>query len=139
MALRGHEATHGFFPAGTLAGEMLCPEQRLSWVPSVLSWTDFFQSMRYLFDKDRPWDSPENRLPRIEIAPIGEPAEIRSAQEPPEFPRGLSCPANHCRAGTGLPGLIDYVGIAGLGTDAPSLPTGHPCRGIRLRSTDADG
>jgi prepilin-type processing-associated H-X9-DG protein len=130
LALCGYQGARGAFPPATLADCTLPPEQRVSWVPLVLSWTDYFQAIRYLFESDRPWDAPENRLPRIEFAALEEPVQIVCSAEPPAFPRGLSCPANHCEVRQGLPGPIHYVGIGGLGTDALSLPDGHPRAGI---------
>ena len=44
--------------------------------------------------------------------------------------RGLSCPANHFKVRSGVPGPIHYVGIGGLGIDAPTLPGGHPRAGV---------
>jgi prepilin-type processing-associated H-X9-DG protein len=129
-ALLGYQSVHGSFPAGTQGGGCLSPEQRISWVPLVLSFTDYYQSMRYLFGMDRPWDSVENRFPRIESTPVGGPSQILSRPEPPDLPRGLACRANHCKTGPGLPGPIHYVGIAGMGTDAPYLPSGHPRAGV---------
>jgi prepilin-type processing-associated H-X9-DG protein len=130
IALRGFEGSLGVFPPGTISGQTLPPEQRMSWVPFILSWTDFFQGVRYLFDSSRPWDSAENRLPRIRIDSPGEPTRIVPSAGPPGFPRGLMCPANHCRLGPGLPWPMHYVGIAGVGTDAPALSNGHPRAGV---------
>jgi prepilin-type processing-associated H-X9-DG protein len=130
LALCGFQEVRGSFPPGTLAGCTLPPEQRVSWVPLILSWTDYFQSIHFLFESDRPWDSPENLLPRIEFTSPGEPIQIIPSAGPPKFPKGLRCPANHCQVGPGLPGPIHYVGIGGLGTDAPSLPAGHPRAGV---------
>ena len=137
LAVVGYQYANGSFPQGTLAGSTLPPEQRVSWVPLILSWTDYYQGILYLFERDRPWDAPENRLPRIQIDPAGGTVSIMPSTSPPWFP--LRCPSNHSKVGPGMPEPLHYVGIAGLGTDAPSLPAGHPRRGVRLRSSDAAG
>ncbi len=129
-SLRGYESVHGTFPPGTISGGSLPPEQRMSWVWPVLLFSDSYQGFRYLFETNRPWDSPENRLPRIkELAIPGHGSDkIVDSLEPPVLPNDVTCPANHCEVAKGVPGPIHYVGIAGVGLDAPTLPAGHPRR-----------
>jgi prepilin-type processing-associated H-X9-DG protein len=55
--------------------------------------------------------------------------ETVSSTAPAELLPGLSCPANRSRLVAGLPDPIHYVGIAGVGPDAPTLPIGHPRAG----------
>jgi prepilin-type processing-associated H-X9-DG protein len=129
LALVAHDTVHGTFPRGTLSCGNLSPEQRLSWVSLVLNWTDCYQSS-FLFEPHKPWDSPGNLLPRIDSWFPDGPDRIRASPEPPRLSPLLMCPANHCKVGQGLPGPMHYVGIAGSGTDAPSLPTGHRRAGI---------
>jgi prepilin-type processing-associated H-X9-DG protein len=59
LAVKAHQSVRGAFPRGTPSGENLSPEQRLSWVPLVLNWTDCYQSS-FLFERDMPWNSPVN-------------------------------------------------------------------------------
>jgi prepilin-type processing-associated H-X9-DG protein len=128
LAVLGYENAKGSFPSATLPDSKLPPERRVSWVPLIYPWTDYSQGIRFLFEPECAWDAPENRLPRIEVGGIGEPTRIVTSLSPPEFP--IRCPSNHCAVGPGLPEPLHYVGIAGLGTDAPTLPAGHPRAGM---------
>src|SRR5262249_35059081 len=86
LAVRGYELTQGMFPRGTSAGEALPPERRLSWVPGILSWTDYYQGIGYLFERDRPWDSAENLRPRVSVWSPGEASYVQYSKAPPWFP-----------------------------------------------------
>lgn len=120
----------GAFPPGTQEGRNVPPERRMSWIPPLLPYTDCCQGLRYLFEPDRPWDAPQNLLPSIEYSPVGGPVQVVSSTSPPEAPRGLYCPSNHTPAAPGMPQPFHYVGIAGLGVDAPSLSVDHPRAGV---------
>lgn len=128
LALQGYEHTQGMFPPGTLAGETLAPEHRLSWVPLVLTWTDFYQGIHFLFERDQPWDSEANLRPRIEVSPAGEASYVENSTAPPWF--RISCRSNPNKGEPGMPDPLHYVGIAGLGIDAPTLPSGHRRAGV---------
>ncbi|WP_074305421.1 DUF1559 domain-containing protein [Singulisphaera sp. GP187] len=128
MALKGYQSQWGAFPPGTVRGDRLVPERRLSWVILILNWTDYYQSISFLFDPDLPWDSETNILPQVQVSPPGEPRSVEPSTEPPWFP--IRCPAHLSRVKPGMPEPLVYVGIAGLGTDAPNLPIGHPRAGI---------
>ena len=121
----GYHSTNGVYPSATLSPGPLPPDQRISWLPLIFTYTDYFQGIRYLFDTNRSWDSTENRVPRVQLRPVGGPDEIVASPKPPRLPAGLMCPSNHCVLGPGMPGPMHYVGIAGLGIDAPSLPAGR--------------
>ena len=130
LTLNYYRISHGSFPPGTQEGRGLPSDQRLSWVSFILPWTDYSQGIRYRFEVDRPWDAPENRLPAIELSPVGGPIRVVPSTSPPEFPPALSCPSNHTVAALGMPEPFPYVGIAGLGVDAPSLPVDHWRAGV---------
>ena len=131
LAVCGYERQFGTSPPATYSGGPLPSEQRVSWVPLILTYADWCQDWCYLFDNDRPWNAPENRLPRIRQFPVfSEPPSVVKSTEPPLVPPVLVCPANHCKVERGMPSPMHYVGIAGLGRDAPSLPSGHPRSGV---------
>ena len=130
LAACGYERQFGTFPPATYSGGPLPPEQRVSWVPLILTYADWCQDWRYLFNTTRPWDAPENRLPRIREFRVSEPAVDVTSKAPPLIPPHLVCPANHCKVERGMPSPMHYVGIAGLGNDAPSLPSDHPRSGV---------
>ena len=130
MEVLAYPSVHGSFPPGTIAGGSLPPEQRISWVWPVVEGSEWTPKMSFLFEPDRPWDAPENRLPKIACFTPGEPDEIVNSPAPPVLPSVETCPANHCKVGPGMPGPLHYVGIAGVGSDASTLPKGHLRAGI---------
>ncbi len=101
----------------------LPPEKRLSWYVSVLP---YLEQLPLRMDLNRAWDAPENcpvrwspdrdtDHPHLEVlGPMGT----------------FCCPANPNRTGPELPAVTHYVGIAGLGQDAPYLPAADPQAGI---------
>ena len=130
LALGGYQLSQGAFPPGTQQSGTLPPERRISWVPSILPWTDLNQNLRFLFDTDRPWDSPENVFPRMEcLATEDSPSQIIRWPSPPTYTL-IMCPSHRNQIKPDMPGPLHYVGIAGLGADAPTLPAGHPRAGV---------
>jgi prepilin-type processing-associated H-X9-DG protein len=130
LALLAYQDSYRAFPPGTLPGP-LPPEQRISWIPSVYNWTDSFQGvLRFLFRVDLPWYDDENVRPRMEVRGTYEPeSEVDPASGPLLFPH-IHCPAEKRRGSPAMPPLTSYVGIAGLGVDAATLPAGHPRAGV---------
>lgn len=99
-------------PAGTLVNPDLPPDRRLSWVPSTLP---LFNQRRQptaelvkSIDPKRAWDEGSN----------ADLAKTRLV--------ALLCPANPADAPEGSPQLTQYLGLAGLGPDAATLPLGPP-------------
>ena len=127
-ALNDYARYRGSFPPGTQQGASLRPEQRISWVPLIINWTDHYQAVTFRFQFDRPWDSPENVRPLLEISPAGDPSYSEVSSKPAWFP--MRCRSNPYGITPGMPDPLDYVGIAGLGTDAPTLPNGHRRAGV---------
>ena len=70
-----------------------------------------FAELYYRIDESQPWDGPAN------VAWAGVPVGL------------LRCPVRSSVAGP-APQPTTTIGIAGLGTDAPSLPTTDPRAGI---------
>jgi hypothetical protein len=82
----------------------------LSWYAAILPDLDYGE-VSDLIDKSQPWDAKSNELA----------AGIRM--------RVLACPdAPRAPLPASLP--TQYIGIAGVGTDAPSLPKGHRRAGV---------
>ncbi len=130
LTVLAYESANGVFPPGTLPSKTLPPTRRVSWVPLILPWTDSFQNGIYLFEQDLPWDAPENCLPLMRVTDADTPARVVRSPSPAELPRRLTCSANHSTVTRGLPDPMHYVGVAGVGTDAPFLAIGHPRAGI---------
>ncbi len=119
-----HDA-HGSFPPGTVPQPSLAPEDRLSWVvlagPGQLNQNDIRR------DGNAAWHQPPNWPPESIPSP-----NLAQETRPPNFHLGwATCPederADRDRADP-LP--LCYVGIAGLGSDAATLPALHPRTGV---------
>jgi hypothetical protein len=111
LALLHYHSEHGSFPPAAMPLEGEPPEKRLSWQVAILPYLarqELFDSI----DKTRPWDAEENRAAiGASVFQYWNPYLVRPA------PRES-------------PGLTYYVGIAGVGPDAASLPLAHPTAGV---------
>ena len=114
---------HDRFPAGTIPNPALPVEQRWSWHSSLLVfldrdkppnykmpglWEDAVQSMHV----DEPWNAESNRTTvngRLKT---------------------FVCPSYLERPEEGTPGLTTYVGLAGVGADAATLPMSDARAGV---------
>lgn len=98
-------------PAGTVANPALPPERRLSWFVEVLPFVEqgkLYQSL----DRRKGWDDPVNE-PAVRI-PL----------------KMLCCPDWGREAEPEPPYLTAYLGVAGLGMDAATLPAGDRNVGV---------
>jgi hypothetical protein len=119
LGLMQYSTSYDSFPAGTVVNDRLPPERRLSWLAIVMA---FIDQWFWLLEHSQPWDSDTNRFTRgrgVEEAP--------RAVGTVSF---LTCPAAAGSADEHMPGWTWYVGIAGVGQDAPALPSGHPRAGV---------
>ena len=119
LGLMNYSAHYDSFPAGTIANDRLPPERRLSWL--VAAWS-FFDQWFWLLDPSEPWDAATNR-----------PTRGRGVGEEPQAVGRLpllTCPAAAGAADEHMPGWTWYVGVAGVGLDAPELPDEHPRAGV---------
>jgi len=117
----------GAFPYATVINEKLPPEQRLSWYVGHWSFVGDNQA-ELLVDLQKPWDAQENLQPRIRFREGDNPTEmVERALGPVAWFR---CPSNREESPADMPNFTSYVGIAGLGEDAASLPPGDPRGGI---------
>jgi hypothetical protein len=120
-ALQSYHVLNNSFPCGTMPNDQLAPEDRLSWIAAIGSYAAGRSPMPRL-DKTKAWSDAENHSIVVESFPW------------------LLCPANQNTAETGMPGLTHYVGIAGIGQKAATLPVGSPHIGVfgYNRSTSRD-
>jgi hypothetical protein len=88
-----------------------------------------------LLDPASAWDAPENCPVRIRRSIDDDFSREGLGEE--KFTEDTSgevkcwiCPANLSRTGLGMPAVTHYVGIAGVGEEAPYLPAGHPRAGV---------
>jgi hypothetical protein len=106
------------FPPGTVPHPELPPEQRLSWLVPVLP---YFEQDSVFKQFDLTFGS----------------GDVRNAKPTSTRIRFLTCPASdECVRNNGgevwkspAP-LTHYVGVAGIGSDAATLPLGHPRAGV---------
>lgn len=109
LALHNYHDVHAQLPQGTVANEDLKPEKRLSWFASILPFLD--QSpLHNQIDFEKGWESDENKeLMKTALFMLQNP----------------QTPAGDSEFGT-----THYVGIAGVGKDAPMLKIGHKRAGV---------
>ncbi len=110
LAVLGYANDKNVLPSGTWANPSLSPERRLSWYAAVLPYLDN-QELFDAIDKGQSWYG----APNVQVActRIGV----------------VNCP-NASRATSGGLVATPYIGIAGVGPDAPFLPKGHPRAGV---------
>jgi prepilin-type processing-associated H-X9-DG protein len=118
-----HESKRSF-PTGTIPNPALAPEHRLGWMaelslaPTAINWA--IPSL----DRAKGWDEAPN-WPLKLVVPRG-----AVGVTPWVSFRNLTCPNDPANARKTFPQPLSYIGVAGLGADAPSLPTGHPRAGV---------
>lgn len=115
LGLLNYHESFGAFPTGTVVRPGLPPERRLSWLVLLIG---FMEQVRFLIDFDASWDSDQNFVmkehydidqDRTLVRPVGSVAVFH-------------CPAVTAGDPPRGPSHTHYVGIAGVGVDAPRLP-----------------
>ena len=126
QGLSATATANGHFPAGTVVRKAIPPEKRLSW---YVGSSPFFLSQEWVVvQMDDPWDSPVNLKPKLGFH---QDADLQDVHE--EDLRRLDvsrCPSTPSFSPPELPDVASYIGIAGLGGDAPRLPGKDPKAGI---------
>ncbi len=104
---RDSRIVNGILP-GTIANDILTPEQRLSWVVLELEWFNQKRqntgALRLAIRTDLAWDAEPNQPPGRTVL------------------RNLICGANVPNVAAGEPAVTQFVGLAGLGTNGAMLP-----------------
>jgi len=124
MALDMYTSVHGSFPYGTVPSASLPVGRRLSWLVTLL---DFIEgNAPNIRDKTRAWDDP--------IA-AGLVSTDKDTERGGDVPAGSDISVYHCPSGSESHAPAgheptEYIGMAGLGADAPSLALGHPRAGV---------
>jgi prepilin-type processing-associated H-X9-DG protein len=123
LALNLYCDAKGRFPAGTLPQKELPVDKRLSWVVALLPFIEqdpaaqkkkptAAEALFAKLDRKEAWDAPPNQ------------AAVR------ERPFWCRCPADNRPREPQQPALINYVGLAGIGADAATLPASDPRAGF---------
>jgi prepilin-type processing-associated H-X9-DG protein len=126
LAIHSYNDTVGALPAGTVPNDALPPEKRLSWLPDLVPFVEFQVASHLLLDPTKAWDAEGNREPRVEIFDEDRDGQHQRREYPVGPLRFLQCPSNPAAAVPGFPALTHYVGVAGVGADAATLPASHP-------------
>ena len=99
-------------PAGTIVLPGVSPDERLSWVVAALPGFDQRRqdpaTILAAIDQARPWTAEQNRQAAKARLPV------------------LLCPGAPPEIGSDAPAPTQYLGIAGLGADAATLPLSEP-------------
>ncbi len=107
LALHNYFSVHNQFPVGTLSDSAEKPEDRLSWISSVLPYLDQAPLYQKL-DLESGWDSDAN-------------SSFTTVVIPTLLNPGADAVGD---------AVTHYVGIAGVGEDAPTLPVNHERAGV---------
>lgn len=100
----------GSFPRGTWPNADLRPDDRLSFYFATLPYLDN-EDLAKTIDDTGGWNAPQNRPAASQTIGV-----MRCPEAPSQTPGGYS--------------RTPYIGIAGLGVDAPFLPSGHRRAGV---------
>ncbi len=118
QALTTYSDSHQHYPTGTVPSAELPPDKRLSWMAELLP---DLGKMQLGGNQTRRGDpQPKYASLDVDLAKGWEDEANRSAVNTviPEF----VCPSYDRRPAPGTPGLTTYVGLAGIGPDAATLP-----------------
>ncbi|MBI3467567.1 MAG: DUF1559 domain-containing protein, partial [Planctomycetes bacterium] len=110
LAMHNYHDVHNEFPPGTADAPELKPEQRLSWMASILPFIEqnaVYQTM----DFKKAWDDDSNK---------GRQTAVEQYHNP-QLPQTVDDKGN---------ALSHYAGMAGVGEDAPTLPKNDKRAGI---------
>ncbi len=110
LASQGYHDINGQYPPGTVTGSAKEPNERLSCLTELLPYVEQANVYNSL-DRRNAWQAPSNK------DAVSKPIKAFLCASDPRSGKG---PANH----------TDYVGIAGVGVDAASLPITNPLCGI---------
>jgi prepilin-type processing-associated H-X9-DG protein len=111
MSCLSYADSLGYFPQAGEPNPGLPPDRRLSWIVGIgpyIDATDLYMRM----DRGKGWDAEENRYLALNAF------------------KTIQCPGLPDRPPESTLDPTPYVGIAGLGPDAPALPAEAPAAGV---------
>ena len=104
LALANYQDTYGAYPRGAVPNPSLTPEERLSWLVHLLPFMEQQALYNEGFDYKLGWDAERNRTASRRVQ------------------KGFICPSQPMSTPIESWPRTSYIGIAGVGSDAPSLP-----------------
>jgi prepilin-type processing-associated H-X9-DG protein len=109
----------------------LPPQRRLSWVVEL--WDVQSSGTALNVDRSKGWDEPPNRSPKRVYTENEKRVNTENAifaGDPEAICNWVTCPDDPGFRGPKKPFPLTYIGVAGVGTDAPTLPVRHRRAGI---------
>jgi prepilin-type N-terminal cleavage/methylation domain-containing protein len=137
IALSEYHVASRAFPYGCVGNLELPPSKRWSWYPCIGCYTGHYGTP--IIDLEQPWDAEELRPLMLHTWSNGMPPESGPytdmggyyVYDMPLHPfDGIRCPNAPHEAHTDGQPFASYIGMAGLGTDAPSIPLDRTHAGI---------
>jgi hypothetical protein len=124
LSLHNYQDCERAFPQAAMPHPGLAPEKRLSWIVAIVPYVES-NTLYSKMHKDKPWDAEENRF--AALLPY----------------RILHCPAYPERPPVSTLEPTHYVGVAGIGPDAITLPREDPRAGFfgyerKIRAEDIE-
>jgi prepilin-type processing-associated H-X9-DG protein len=123
LAFLNYYRQHGSLPPGTIPNPNLPPEHRLSWVVEV--WDAQSSGLILNVDRSKGWNEPPNTSPKM--LPL---KGVTLGGDPESTGDWVACPDDPAYHSQKKPSWLTYVGVAGVGADAPRLPPKHPRAGV---------
>jgi len=103
LALGDYYDSNDHFPSATRQNPTLPPEKRLSWLFEIGPFVEA-SPLCHKIDRELAWDAEENRFAALTRRPV------------------FQCPAHPERLPVTTLEPSDYIGMAGIGADAATLP-----------------
>jgi prepilin-type processing-associated H-X9-DG protein len=126
FTLKNYHSQYGSLPPGTIPNPQLAPERRLSWVVELELFIIQSNGLNMNVDRSKGWDEPPNVSPRLLSTQRG-----TWGGDPEDTCDWVTCPDDPgYRPHKKNPFPLSYVGVAGVGADAPTLPAKHPRAGV---------
>lgn len=125
VAMHHYHGPFESFPVGTIPNPDLPPEQRLSWAVQAWPWLSGGGTVLQV-DTARGW----RQFPNWPLTIGAAPGVTYVGMTPADTFNAAACPNDRASRDRVRPLPLTYAGIAGLGADAPTLPSGHPRAGI---------
>jgi hypothetical protein len=126
LGMLSFHGVNGYFPSGTVPNPALPPEKRLSWLTENLPF--MIGGIEARFDRSQSWDADVNCPVRWAGKNISMTGGLK--EEEMGAVKALICPSNSDRSEPSLPRSTNYIGLAGLGEQAPELPLSDPGAGF---------
>jgi hypothetical protein len=137
VALWNYHDVSRAFPYGCVGNRELPPSQRWSWYLCIGNYMQHYGTP--LIDLDKPWDAEELRPLMLHTWRNGTPPNSVSytdmggyyVYDTPLYPfQGLRCPSAPEKLHVDGQPYATYIGMAGIGPDAPSLNLGQSRAGV---------